>query len=115
MKDLFAVLSSLNIPFCHPPYTGNAESFLAYYLINDARSNYMSGEAFQNETNVSIEVYSKGAYESIVASAMELLRNDGCVVSCTGEDYEEDTGYHHVTLDVTYWEDVGLYEPEPEA
>lgn len=110
--NLFSVLSSLNIPFCHPPYTGDAESFLVYYLENDARSGWASGQAWQNETTVSIEVFSRGPYESIVADAMSLLRAAGCSVACIAEDYETETGYHHVTLDVSYWEPVGMYEDE---
>lgn len=114
MKPIYEALASLNIPVCHPPYTGTASQFIVFTLINNAYNNWASGAAIEEETVYSVDLFTKGAYESIADQIKFLLRAEGYVVSEGPEIYEADTKYYHVSFDVTCRDGLGIYAEEEE-
>ena len=109
MKAIHEVLAPLDLPVCHPPYTGDARQFITYYLINNAYNDWASGAAFEEETVYSVDLFTKDEYEHLANQIKALLRAEKYVVAEGPETYEEDTKYHHVSFDVTCWDGVGLY------
>lgn len=110
MKAIHKVLAPLYIPVCHPPYDGDARQFITFTLINNAYNDWASGNAFEEETVYSVDLFAKDAYEDLAKQIKALLRAEGYVVQEGPETYEPDTKYHHVSFDVTCWDGVGIYE-----
>lgn len=116
MKAIHEVLAPLDLPVCHPPYTGAERQFITYTLINNAYNDWASGAAFEEETVYSVDLFTKDAYEDLAKQIKALLRAEGYVVTEGPELYESDSRaaggvspYRHIVFDVTCWDGVGLY------
>lgn len=109
MRPIHQVLAPLGLPVCHPPYAGNAPQFIVFTLINNAYNDWASGQAFEEETVYSVDFFTKLPYEEVASQIKALLRAEGYVVAEGPEIYEADTRYHHVSFDVTCWDNVNAY------
>lgn len=109
MKPIHEVLAPMNMPVCHPPYTGAESEFVTYTLINNAYDNWASGSAVQEQTVYAVDLFTMDEYEDLAEQIKALLRGEGYVVQEGPEFYEPDTKYHHISFDVTCYDGVNMY------
>lgn len=106
MRELTKVLAPLGIPVTHPPYTGAGTQYVLYTLIHNGYSNWASGQAIEEETVFSVDLFTRDNYKELAESIKSLLRSAGYVVSEGPETYEVDRQFYHVNFDVRIWDAV---------
>ena len=106
MLDIVTALSSSGLPVSHPPYLGDAEQYVTFYLLDHGHSNWASGGAVEDVTVYSVDLFSRGDDLSTSNQLLTLLRAAGYVVREGPEFYESDTGLYHLNFDVRGWTDL---------
>ncbi len=101
-ERIYGALTPLPCPVYKPPADGAQET---YVLIKEALGKF-SGHASNAPTRMKhlyqVHVYSKladGTYRTIMDAAIALLRAARIHVESYGpDDYETETGYHHIAV-----------------
>lgn len=112
MQDIQTVLAALELPVSHPPYLGTATEYITYYLIDHGHNNWASGEAIEDVTVWSVDLYTQGNYQTTAAQILSGLRAAGYVVRKGPEMWEDDTRFYHVNFDVRGWTTAPAYAEE---
>ena len=94
-------VDNVSIPVSFLRYTGKSTTYITYQLQD--RDNSFSGndELMGYVDYYDFDIYSKGNYLNIVESVKQLLKQNGFMWQpsrSSGDMYETDTGYFHITL-----------------
>jgi len=96
---LESALESLGIPVEFGTYSGTAETYITYYILSDSGALYADDEAQYDIASCTIDIYSKTNYKSLLRTVKSLLRLADFNVSQGPEQYEDDTGFYHATIE----------------
>lgn len=91
------------LPIAFRHYKGKANQYLTYYTYSTVFEDAVDDE-FTNEVKYgTLDIYSKTNYIQIIKEVIKILKENGFTVTDLGiEDYEEDTGFHHVPVNFYY-------------
>ena len=111
MEQTFqATLGALPCPVSKPPADGRNESYVAFVEVLGTFDGYASNEPRRLVHMVQVHAYSKrddGYHRTLLTEAIELMRAAGIRVRSYGpDDYEKDTGYHHIAITCEWTENV---------
>lgn len=83
----------------------NPAAYITYYTVLEKDSVYADDDAIEADTTASVDVFCKGNYKSLLTDVKARLKTAGFTIQSTGpEQYESNTGYYHVPIDI-YMED----------
>lgn len=95
---IYEALASLNIPVQHPPYRGDAQTYVTYTLLGQDTTLYADGAEQETSLIYAVNVYAKGNYISTMSAVKAALENAGYIVVVDAEYYEEEVELQHVVL-----------------
>lgn len=97
--SLEATLSAIGITTSTSPYTGTADSFITYHMVNEEDTVFADGEAQAGEGMYSVDYFTKGAWRTAVNTIKAELKAAGYKVQSIGpEIYETDTKRYHIPI-----------------
>ena len=80
-------------------------TYITYYTMLEKNNAYADDEEVETDTTGTVDIFCKGNYKSLLADVKARLKIAGFTISSSGpEQYESDTGYYHVPIDI-YMED----------
>ena len=101
-------LSGLPCPASREPAAGAAEQYVSWFEVSATPTVHASNAAQRIVHVVQVDIYSKPHYHMLLAEVLLALKGAGLTVSEWGpEDYEEDTGYHHMPISVGWAQTIG--------
>ena len=93
-----AALEGLSCPATRTPAHG-ADEYVTWSLVGVQPAVYASDRVRRAVYMVQVDVYSRGHYAALLNDVMQHMFAAGFYLRETAsEDYEEDTGYHHVPI-----------------
>lgn len=103
---------TLHCPTVARLYTNKKPATYIIYYFNDvSEKNYADDDAQGTSFYYHIDIYSKKDYLSLVEDIIKDLKKNGFEgIKITGESYESETGYYHISLEINYFK----YESEEE-
>ena len=97
--SLETTLNGTGIPATAAPYTGSADSFISYHMVNEEDTTFADGDAQAEERMYSVDFFSKGAWRSSVDTIKTALKAAGFKIQSVGpEIYETDTRLYHIPM-----------------
>jgi hypothetical protein len=97
--SLEATLSATGIETSASPYTGTADSFITYHLVNEEDTFFADGDARAGEGMYSVDYFTTGAWRTAVEAIKSALKAAGYNVQSVGpEIYETDTRRYHIPI-----------------
>jgi hypothetical protein len=80
-------------------------TYVTYYTVLEKDSEYADDDAVETDTTGAVDIFCKGNYKSLLVDIKARLKIAGfTILSCGPEQYESNTGYYHVPIDI-YMED----------
>lgn len=103
---------TLHCPTVARLYTNKkTTTYIIYYFNDVSEKNYADDDAQGTSFYYHIDIYSKKDYISLVENITKDLKKNGFEgIKITGESYESETGYYHISLEINYFK----YESEEE-
>lgn len=95
---IYEALSGLDIPVQHPPYRGDAQTYVTYSLLGQDGTVYADGSEKETSVSYAVNVYAPGNYISIMLAVKSALETAGYIVVVDTEYYEYDVELQHVVL-----------------
>lgn len=88
------------VPYDHIKYSGFSRTYLTYYALADKINADDSNQIYYKSRYLTVDVFSENEPESLVNIVIDRLMQGGFSVTGTGaEQYEDDTGLYHTTVD----------------
>lgn len=88
------------VPFSHLVYGGTSKTYLTYFTLADKINADDSNSIYYKSRYLTVDVFSENNPESLVNIVIGRLMQGGFTVTDTGfEQYEDDTGLYHTTVD----------------
>ena len=104
---LMSTLLSLGVPVERLRFTGKADTYITFQLLNGRGDSYADDDETAREHYYGAELYSKGNYIALLSEIRTKLKAAGFYgISISAETYERDTGFNHVSFDFYYMEDL---------
>ena len=98
-------LDALDAPVERLKFTGEADTFIVFYLVNADDDDFADDEPTTHEHLYRIDFFSKGNYMALLKQARQALKTAGFYGnSINAEFYESSTGYNRISLDSNYLE-----------
>lgn len=109
MEELYqSTLSALGVPVSQPPAGGQYETYIVFNETYGEYDAHASNRARRLYHQVQLHVYSKrddGTHRDLFFRAVDLLRDAGIRIRSYGpDDYEQETGLHHIAATTEYVE-----------
>ena len=104
MIKLSDVLKPTGVPVSKLKYTGNATTYITYFIYNE------QGEAFaenvEKDTSyfVQVDIWTKDEFEDLYKQVLSLMTNAGYYRNYAHELYENDTQIKHKVIRFQYTE-----------
>lgn len=96
-------LAGLPCPVSRSPAAGNVEQYITFSEVSAAPVLHSSNRMRRIEHVVGIHIYSQEHYWALLCAVLErLIEADALVDGWGPEDYEEDTGYHHMPINARW-------------
>lgn len=93
-------LATLSVPVTHPPYLGEGEDYITYQLITQSTTLYAEGVEAETSVLYSVDLYTKTVpFAPMLLKIKELLQAGGWSCTVAAEQYENDTGLYHISMD----------------
>ena len=102
---LKSTLDTLGVPVERLKFSGAADTYIIFHLINADESEHADDEPLTHEHQYRIDFYAKGNYTALVRQARKALRAAGFYDnSVNAEFFESSTGYNRISLNSFYLE-----------
>lgn len=86
-------------------------TFCTYQMLDVAADNYADDRELGSEYHYQLDIYSKKDYLTLVENLIKDLKSkDFYGIRITGETYESELGYYHISIELYFFE----YESEEE-
>ena len=96
-------LKTAGVPVQRMQYTGQADTFIVFQLLNGDEAHHSDDETRAEEITYRINVYSRRDYMQLVRSVIQALRAaEFYGISIGPELYEEDTGLYHMPMEASF-------------
>ncbi|MBQ9169137.1 MAG: hypothetical protein IJX67_12150 [Oscillospiraceae bacterium] len=86
---IYNALSSLGIPVCHPPYKGNADTYITYQFLGQTGQFYAEGKEAETAVLFALELISPVYNPSVVLEAKQMLEDAGYIVTVDMSRYDD--------------------------
>lgn len=104
---LMSVLSSVPYPVSQPPAAAGYETYVTFNEASGAPAEHASNTPMRVKHLVQLHVFSHredGTHRRAFFAAMALLEKAGARLQSWGpDDYEKDTGIHHIAATFAVW------------
>lgn len=105
---LMATLSSMAYPVSQLPAAAGYETYVTFNEVNGTPAKYASNTPMRVKHLVQLHVFSHredGTHRRAFFAAMALLEKAGARLQSWGpDDYEKDTGIHHIAATFVVWQ-----------
>ena len=92
-------LSTLPYERSRPPAKAKAQTYVSWFEVTDSTGFQASNRALRTVYLMQVDIYSKKPLTDQPDCVKAALRAAGLKIDSAGpEDYEEDTGYHHLPI-----------------
>ena len=104
---LKALLESLGHPAARLYYAGKAETYYTFQLIFSGDDAFRDDAATATTYTYRIDLFSRSDYIDLLEKTRAALKMAGWhAVEVSAEQYEDDTGYYHVSIDAEIMKEV---------
>jgi hypothetical protein len=116
VEVLNKALKELELPVARIFYKEQAgkpkpDVYLTYQLILGAGELYADDDNEATESTWRVDLYSRGNYEAKIREVTRVLKeSDFYAVTLEAEQFEQDTGYYHISFNAKYLEFSELEE-----
>lgn len=94
-------LSNIGCPVSPIRYRGKSDTYITYYTTLESDEIFADDIAVGAGTEVTVDVYSKGNFKSLVKEVRKRLKRAGFSILPSGlELFEPETGYYHVVIEI---------------
>lgn len=95
---IYEALRSLNLPVCHPPYKGDAETYITYQLLGQIGQIYAEGKEAETAVSYAVDIFSTFFNASLFVQVKQLLEAAGYVVTVDMEYYNQEKDISQMSL-----------------
>ena len=100
-----STLASLGVPVERLRFTGEADTYITFQLLNGQEAEHADDEEIAYEHYYRGDIFSKGNYLTLLQQMKKALKAAGFYgITVNAEMYENDTALYHVSLDFYYME-----------
>lgn len=99
---IISTLAAANVPVIFHVYTGAETTYITFFEIVDVPKLHAENKLKSTQTSIQVDVWSKGNYESLVATVKSLMGEAGFLYSGGRGFYEPDTKIYHYALTYNY-------------
>lgn len=101
-KLITEALSVLNIPVSFQTYSGEEDTYITFFCINEKGEAFADDKEVCTRFNVQVDLWSKSNYIDTVNQIVELLENKGFKRTSSADLYEKDTRIYHKAMRFIY-------------
>lgn len=107
-ERLKAALTRAGVPVARLKYTGRADTFITFRLLDGGEENHSDDDSHAEALTYRMDVFSKSDYTELVKTVKQAIKAAGFYGIVTGpEMYESDTEFYHMPIEANYMrEDV---------
>lgn len=92
-------LDSLPYEKCRPPAKAKAKTYVSWFQVERSTGYQAGNRPLRTVYLMQIDIYSKIPLTDQTDRVIQALKAAGLKIDhCAAEDYEEDTGYHHLPI-----------------
>lgn len=91
-------LRDVGYPVCHPPYTGDEETYITYQLLGQESVLYAEGTEAETGVSYAVGIFTEASYVRLMLEVKAALEIAGYVVVVEMEHYDKDTKRRQVSL-----------------
>ena len=104
---LMSTLLSLDVPVERIRYTGEADTYITFQIINGQDDAFSDDDSDAYEHYYGADIYSKGNYIALLTRTKLKLKEAGFYnITVDAETYEKDTRFNHISLSFRFLEDM---------
>ena len=98
--EISKALEPLDVPVCHPPYSGGSDVFVTFQSMGQTGTLYAEGKEAETASLFSIDLYvhKDTNAEIYIKKIKELLTDEGYICVVNAEMYEKETQRRHYSM-----------------
>jgi len=101
-----STLELADVPVSRIKYSGSETTYIVYQRILGQEAAHADDDNTAYEHYYRASIYTKSSYFDLLAKVMKSLKAAGFYsISVNAEIYENNTGFHHVSIDFNYMEE----------
>lgn len=102
-ERITAALKTVGVTVQRMQYTGQADTFIVFQLLNGDEAHHSDDETRAEEITYRINVYSRRDYTQLIRNVKQALRAAEFYGITEGPElYEEDTGFYHMPMEANF-------------
>lgn len=102
---LKSTLETLGFPVERLFYSGNADTYFTYQLVNGKGTDFSDDSNDSEEYLYRVDLYSRTDYIALLRKTVKVVKEVGFYgITIDPEVHEKDTGYFHVPIEIKYLE-----------
>lgn len=98
---IYEALELVGVPVCHPPYVGDAHTYITYQLLGQDSVLYAEGKEQETAVTYAINIFAEKFTAGIVALTKFALETAGYIATVETEVYDGATGTTQVSIIAT--------------
>ena len=99
-------LLTLNVPVARLIYTGNASTYFTFQTVISQPTAFADDDNTAYIHTFRVDLFTKESYKELLTQTIHVLKSAGFMIdSVYGENYEEDTGFYHIPINITFLEE----------
>lgn len=98
---IYEALELVGVPVCHPPYVGDAHTYITYQLLGQDSVLYAEGKEQETAVAYAVNIFAEKFTAGIVALTKFALETAGYIATVETEVYDGATGTTQVSIIAT--------------
>lgn len=98
---IYEALELVGVPVCHPPYTGDAHTYITYQLLGQDGVLYAEGKEQETAVTYAVNIFAEKFTAGIIGLTKFALETAGYIATVETETYDGTAGTTQVSLIAT--------------
>lgn len=98
---IYEALELVGVPVCHPPYVGDAHTYITYQLLGQDGVLYAEGKEQETAVTYAVNIFTEKFMAEIIALTKLALETAGYIATVETETYDGTAGTTQVSLIAT--------------
>lgn len=98
---IYEALELVGVPVCHPPYVGDAHTYITYQLLGQDSVLYAEGKEQETAVTYAVNIFAEKFTAGIVALTKFVLETAGYIATVETEVYDGAKGATQVSIIAT--------------
>lgn len=98
---IYEALELVGVPVCHPPYKGDADTYITYQLLGQDSMLYAEGKEQETAVTYAVNIFAEKFTAGIIALTKLALETAGYIATVETEVYDGTAGKTQVSMIAT--------------